>query len=84
MKFLAVSQNLGDPTPWLAAESAQMAHLVQRGVVHDMYLKTDYSGAVLILDAADRPDAENELATLPLVNARLTRFALTAIMEPPR
>ena len=84
MKFLAVSQNQGDPTPWLAAEAAQMAQLVQRGVVHDVYLKTDFSGAVLILDVADQPDAEKELATLPLVNAQLTRFALTAITEPPR
>lgn len=84
MKFLAVSQNLGDPTPLLAAESAQMAQLVERGIVHDLYFKTDYSGAVLILDAADQPDAEKELATLPLVSAQLTRFALTAITAPPR
>lgn len=84
MKFLAVSQNLGDPTPWLAAESAQMAQLVQRGVVHQMYVKTDYSGAVLIMDAVDEPEATKALATLPLVNAQLTRFALTAIAEPPR
>jgi hypothetical protein len=83
MKFLAVSQNRGDPTPLLAAEAQQMADLVARGVVEHVYLKTDYSGAVLILEAADVQRAEAELATLPLVIAHLTAFTVTEIITAP-
>ena len=83
MKFLAVSQNRGDPTALLAAEGERMAGLVANGVVLQLYLKTDYSGAVLILEAPDPEQAGRELATLPLVRAGLTQFTITAIVDPP-
>ena len=83
MKFLAVSQNRGDPTALLAAESQRMADLVTRGTVEHVYLKADYSGAVLIVEAADPQQAEAELATLPLVIAGLTSFTVTAIITAP-
>lgn len=83
MKFLAVSQNRGDPTPVLAAEGRQMADLVAHGIVEHVYLKVDYSGAVLILEAADVQQAEAALATLPMVIAGLTAFTVTAMTEAP-
>lgn len=81
MKFLAVSQNTGDPTPWLTAEAERMADLVARGVVEHLYLKADHSGAVLIVSASDAAQAERELATLPLVDGGLTSFTLTALAD---
>ena len=83
MKFLAVSQNCGDPTPVLAAEGQQMASLVAAGVVEHVYLKTDYSGAVLILEVRDAQQADAELGTLPMVMGGLTNFTVTAIVEAP-
>ena len=83
MKFLAVSQNCGDPTPVLAAEGERMASLVAAGVVEHVYLKADHSGAVLVLEAPDTQQAEADLATLPMVLGGLTNFTITAIMEAP-
>jgi hypothetical protein len=44
MKFLAVSENRGDPTPWIDAESRRLSELSSSGVVEHVYLKTDWSG----------------------------------------
>ena len=57
MMFLAVSQNAGDPSPYLAAENARMQELQRTGVVEQMLLKADWSGAVLLLRAADHAAA---------------------------
>lgn len=81
MKFLAVSQNTGDPRPLVGAETERMADLVARGIVEHMYLKADWSGAVLIVSAVDSKQAEQELATLPLVVAHLTSFTLTPLAD---
>ena len=83
MKFLAVSQNRGDPTPLIAEEGAQMANLVADGLVTTMWLKADYSGAVLILESPDTEQAKAQLATLPLVKAGITDFSVTTIVDPP-
>ena len=83
MKFLAISQNSGDPSQLLAAEGERMATLVADGVVVQFYLKADYSGAVLILESPDPAQAERDLATLPIVKAGLTEFSITAIVDPP-
>lgn len=83
MKFLAVSQNSGDPTPVLVAEAERMAALVAAGVVEHVYLKTDYSGAVLILETPDEQQATAELDTLPTVLGGLTTFTVTPIMVAP-
>lgn len=81
MKFLAVSQNTGDPTPLLAAETERVNELLARGVVEHIFLKADYSGAVLIVSASDVEQAEQELATLPLVDAHLTSFTFTPLAD---
>ena len=70
MMFLAVSQNVGDPTPYLAAEDARMQELQQTGVVEQMLLKADWSGAVLLLRAADQAAAREAVGSLPLVTQR--------------
>lgn len=79
MKFLAVSQNMGDPSPHLAAEGARMAELVLDKTVEQVFLKTDYSGAVLIASATDA----GALDTLPLVVNGPTSFTITEIVAAP-
>jgi hypothetical protein len=83
MMFLAVSQNVGDPTPYLAAENARMQELRHTGVVEQMLLKADWSGAVLLLRAADHAAARDAVDSLPLVTGGITRFELTEVISPP-
>jgi hypothetical protein len=83
MMFLAVSQNVGDPTPYLAAENARMQELQHKGLVEQMLLKADSSGAVLLLRAADQTAAREAVGSLPLVTNGITRFELTEVISPP-
>jgi hypothetical protein len=83
MMFLAVSQNAGDPTPYLAAENARMQELQLTGVVEQMLLKADWSGAVLLLRAADHAAAREAVDSLPLVTSGITRIELTEVIRPP-
>jgi hypothetical protein len=79
MKFLAVSNNRADPTEHLAAEGARMAELIANGTVEQAFVKTDYSGAVLIAEADDVASLQEALGTLPLVANGLTSFTFTEI-----
>lgn len=83
MKFLAVSQNTSDPSAHVAAEGARMAELAAAGVVDQMFLKADYSGAVLIAEAADSESLRSELDTLPLVVNGVTTFSITELVAAP-
>lgn len=83
MSYLAVSTNTGDPRPFVEAESARMAELVSSGVVEHAWLKTDWSGVVLVLSSADEATARAAVDSLPIAQAGLTHFALTAVVEPP-
>ncbi len=82
MMVLAVSHNTGDPTPHLQPEAARMAELQQAGLVELMLLKADWSGAVLLLRAADMADARTAVDSLPLVANGITSFELTEVITP--
>jgi hypothetical protein len=84
MKFLAVSHNTGDPTPYLAAESARSNELLASGVFNEFLLKADWSGAVILVDADDSATARAAVDSLPLVANGVTSFELTEVIEPPR
>ena len=82
MMVLAVSHNTSDPTPHLQAEAARMAELQQAGLVELMLLKADWSGAVLLLRAADMAAAREAVGSLPLVANGITSFELTEVITP--
>jgi hypothetical protein len=82
MKVLAVSRNTGDPTPHLQAEAARMAELQQAGLVELTLLKADWSGAVLLLNAASLASAQQAVDSLPLVAHGVTSFELTEVITP--
>jgi hypothetical protein len=84
MKVLAVSQNVGDPTPHLQAEAARMAELQQAGLVELTLLKADWSGAVLLLNATSLASARQAVDSLPLVAHGVTSFELTEVITPGR
>ncbi len=79
MKFLAVSDNTADPRPFIEQETAQINELTRAGVLEQVYLKADFSGAVLIVEAQDQEAATAQLGTLPLVRHEVTSFRLTPL-----
>ena len=83
MTYLAVSTNTGDPSSLFEAEGVRMAELVSSGVVEHVWLKADWSGAVLVLSSPDEASAQAVVDTLPIARAGLTRFALTPVLVAP-
>jgi hypothetical protein len=82
VKFLAVSQNVGDPSPYFEAEGARTQVLQQTGVFERVLLKADWSGAVILVEAADVDEARAAVDSLPLVVNAVTSFELTPLVEP--
>ena len=83
MQFLAVSQNVGDPRPYIQAEGAKTAELQSAGVFERVYLKADWSGAVIVVNAPSRDDAQRAVDSLPLTEHGITSFSLTEVIDPP-
>lgn len=83
MKFLAVSTNVDDPMPYLAAESARVGELIEDGTIEQLFLKADWSGSVIIVHAGDQLTAQSALDSLPLVCHGVTTFDVTEIVAPP-
>jgi muconolactone delta-isomerase len=83
MKLLAVSNNTGDPTSHIADEMRRVAELQEAGVIQQLYLKADRSGAVLLLEAESADEAQQQLATLPLVQRGVTSFEVTELLAAP-
>lgn len=82
MNVLAVSTNTGDPSPYVAAETAAIDELVRAGIVERMLLKADYSGAVLLLNVPDQTTARETVDALPIAAHGLTSFTLTPLVDP--
>jgi hypothetical protein len=79
MKCLAISHNTGDPTSHIADEMRRIEELKEAGVIEQLYLKADRSGAVIVLETESGTEAERQLATLPLVERGVTRFEVTEL-----
>ena len=77
-----MSHNTGDPTPHLQAEAARTAEFQQAGLVELTLLKTDWSGAVLLLNAGSLVSARQAVDSLPLVVNGVTSFELTEVITP--
>jgi hypothetical protein len=80
MKVLAISSNAGDPTPHIPDEMRRIAELQAVGVIEQLYLKADRSGAVIMLETESAEEAERQLATLPLVQRGVTSFDVTELV----
>lgn len=83
MKLLALFHNQGDPTPYLADEGKRVAELREAGVLEQLWLRADRTGAVLMLEAADAADAHRHLATLPLVQHGISTVEVIELLPPP-
>ena len=54
MKYLAVSTNTTDVSAFAVEEYQRAMELRADGILTDAWLKSDFSGAVLVLECADK------------------------------
>lgn len=88
MKILALEKELpGIPDdafePHLRNEAARAWELYQAGIVRELYFRTDWPGAVLVLESESLAAAQEALATLPLVQKGLIAFELVPLRAYP-
>jgi hypothetical protein len=88
MKILALEKDVdgilpGDFGPYLKAEARKVWELQQAGVIREIYFRQEVSSAVLVLECADKEAAIEVLASLPLVQAGLTRFDVIPLRPYP-
>jgi hypothetical protein len=81
MKFLAVSTNTKDVSPFIAAEVQRLNELRAAGTVTAGWVKADFSGAVLVLECADAAEATTALDTLPIAANDATDIVVTEIID---
>ncbi len=84
VKILAIEKELpgtqaADYQPYLRAEAESVWCLHKNGIVRESYFHAQEHTAVLILECEGREEAERILATLPLVQAGLIEFQVTAL-----
>jgi muconolactone delta-isomerase len=88
MKILALEKEIPDTpperfAPHLKAEAARVWELYKSGQLREIYFRGDRSEAVLILECADKEEAEDLLATLPLVKEGLIAFKVIPLVPYP-
>jgi hypothetical protein len=81
MKYLAVSTNTKDVSPFLAAEFQRVDELQQAGTIIGLWVKADFSGAVLLLECADEAEATSALKTLPIAINDATDFVVMEVID---
>lgn len=80
MMFLVTSTNIKDVSSLVAAETERVNELRGAGIIRNGWLKSDFSGAILVLECADEAEASAALNTLPTVINGATTFALTEVV----
>ncbi|MCL2788795.1 MAG: hypothetical protein FWD59_09970 [Micrococcales bacterium] len=81
MKFLVLSNNKKDVSPFIAAEFQRIDELRAAGTITGGWVKADSSGAVLMLECTDAAEATAALTTLPTVINDATSFELIEIVN---
>jgi muconolactone delta-isomerase len=67
----------------LKTEAQRVWELYQSGTIRELYFRADRSEAVLMLECADRNEAKQILASLPLVKAGLITFEIIPLIPYP-
>ncbi len=88
MKILAIEKEVAGVAdeafaPHLEAEARRAWELHQEGLIRELYFRTAWPGAVLMLECADAQEARRVLATLPLVAAGLIDFEIMPLSAYP-
>ncbi len=82
MKYLVLLQGLGKPSdfgPYEADEASRVWELYTAGTLKEIYLMTDHIGAVILLECADRVEAERLMHSLPMFQAGLFDVTITSL-----
>lgn len=69
--------------PYLKSEARRVWERYQSGTIRELYFRADRSEAVLILECTDINEAQETLASLPLVQAGLITFDIIPLMPYP-
>lgn len=69
--------------PHLKGEARRVWDLYQSGTIRELYFRADRSEAVLILECADVTEAQQTLASLPLVQEGLISFDVIPLIPYP-
>ncbi len=88
MKILAIEKDNpaatdADFTPHLKAEAGRAYELYLAGVIRELYFHRDEHVAVLMLECASLEEANEILASLPLVREGLITFELLPLVAYP-
>ncbi len=88
MKILAMENEIAGVKPeqfgpHLKAEARRVWELYQTGAIREYYFRADRSEAVLILECGDVHEAQQTLASLPLVQAGLISFEVIPLVPYP-
>ncbi len=88
MKILAIEKDLpgaseADFAPLLKREAVRVWELYLAGVIRELYFRADRHEAVLTLECGSVEEAEQALASLPLVQNGLIAFELIPLAPYP-
>ena len=88
MKVLAIEKEVPGVAddalgPHLVSEARRAWDLHQAGVIRELYFRTDWEGAVLVLECADADEARRVLGTLPIVQNGLIAFDVIPLTAYP-
>jgi hypothetical protein len=88
VKILAIEREYEGKTakdfqPHLEAEARRVWELYIKGLIREIYFRADQKSAVLILECKNIEEAEEKLATLPLVREDLIYFDFIPLAPCP-
>jgi hypothetical protein len=88
MKIIALEHELPGATAavfrqYARAEAARAWELYQQGFIRELHFRADRDEAILMLECADVPAAQELLTTLPLVAHGLIDFELIPLRAYP-
>ena len=69
--------------PYLKSEARRVWELYQNSIIRELYFRADRSEAVLILECESINEAQETLASLPLVQAGLITFDMIPLIPYP-
>jgi hypothetical protein len=79
MKILAIEKEFAGKTvddfqPHLEFEAKRIWELYEKGIIREIYFRSDRASAVIILECKNLKEAKDNLSTLPLVEENLIYF----------
>ena len=77
--FAATRPGAADPARYEQAEIARVGEFIAAGVAEHCYVTADHSGAYLVVNTADRAEAESIMQTLPMAQAGLLQFTFVEL-----